>query len=101
MDAGHDAVDVRGLGMSGASDREVHARALAEERALVTADLGLANVYRYAARTGTVLVRLPIATRASELSRRVADALSDVEADDLRGAVMVIEPGRVRVRRHG
>lgn len=97
---GHDAVDLRDLGLRGSSDADVHARALETERALVTADVELANPFRYEPRTGTVLARFPNSVPAIELSRRIALALEDIQAVDLVGATVVVEPGRLRIRRH-
>lgn len=97
--AGHDAIDVRDAGLRGAADARIHAHALVERRALVTADLGLANPYRYEPQSGTVLVRYPSSIPAPEVSKRIATALAGIDEPDLRGATIVIEPGRIRIRR--
>jgi predicted nuclease of predicted toxin-antitoxin system len=96
---GHDALHVCESNIRGHPDEAVHALALDQARTVVTADLGLANPFRYPNPVGTVLVRLPNTTLASEIARRVAEGLDGLSLDQLAGATIVIEFGRVRVRR--
>jgi predicted nuclease of predicted toxin-antitoxin system len=99
--AGHDARGVRDGGLQGSPDAEIHAFATGNGLVLVTADLGLADPFRYPPEHGTVLVRLPNSTPASEIGRRVATALAVVDGDEFASAIVVVEPNRVRVRRIG
>jgi predicted nuclease of predicted toxin-antitoxin system len=55
--AGHDARGVRDGGLQGSPDAEIHAFATGNGLVLVTADLGLADPFRYPPEHGTVLVR--------------------------------------------
>lgn len=48
-EAGFDTQDVRDVGLRGCSDAEVFARAQAEDRILLTADLGFANALAFPA----------------------------------------------------
>jgi predicted nuclease of predicted toxin-antitoxin system len=97
--AGHDARDVRGVDLQGSPDSGVYAFAVANGFVLVTADLGLADPFRYPPTQGTVLVRLPNSTPAPEIGRRVATALSVVRDEEYPAHVIVVEPDRVRLRR--
>ena len=99
--AGHDARGVRDVGLQGSQDLDVHTFALNNGLVLVTADLGLADPFRYTPRFGTVLVRLPNSTAASEIGRRVATAVAVIAADEFGSSIIVIEPDRVRIRRIG
>jgi predicted nuclease of predicted toxin-antitoxin system len=96
---GHDALHVCESNVRGYPDDAVHALALEQARTVVTADLGLANPFRYRNPLGTVLVRLPNTTLAGEIARRVAEALDGLDVDQICGATVVIEFGRVRIRR--
>jgi predicted nuclease of predicted toxin-antitoxin system len=84
--AGHDARGVRDVGLQGSFDPGVHTFATDNGLVLVTADLGLADPFRYPPKHGTVLVRLPNSTPASEIGRRVAAALTVVLDHELRRA---------------
>lgn len=97
---GHDVVHVRRLGMQGASDAEVMERAAREKRVLVTTDTDF----------GTILALSGGAEPSVILLRGVGDSVDErlaailrawpLASDDLaEGAIAVVEPQRVRLRR--
>jgi predicted nuclease of predicted toxin-antitoxin system len=93
---GHDVAWVRTT-MPGASDADVLAIAMAEERVLLTFDKDFGELARAAAlppACGVVLVRIPM-PRLAEVSS-VAALIS--ARSDWAGRFSVIEPGRVRMR---
>jgi len=90
---------VREAGLQGSPDPIVHAFAVANGLVLVTADLGLANPFRYPPMYGTVLVRLPNSTPASDIGQRVVAALAQVADHEFASCIVIIEPGRLRVRK--
>src|SRR5207237_9693712 len=62
---GHDALHVRDVGLSGAPDSEIFARAAADGRIVVTFDLDFGEVARLLrdAGGGAILLRLRVTTR--------------------------------------
>lgn len=94
--AGHDALDVRDVGLRGAPDDEVFARAVLEKRILISGDVDFANTLRFppGSHAGIVVLRLPNdwepATRAARAMVAVADVLSDLA----EGALVVVDPTR-------
>jgi predicted nuclease of predicted toxin-antitoxin system len=101
VSAGLDALDVRDAGLRGHTDPEIAARAKADGRVLVSADLGFANVLRYptGSHPGMVVARLPSEVPASQLCETIVAALLGVQESDLAGGLLIIEPGRMRLRR--
>jgi len=99
-EAGHEAIDIRDIGLRGASDDEIWNYARQHEAVLVTADVEFADMRRLnqGGAPGIVLVRMPSAS-APALAAELAGALSGLSEGDLAGSVVVIEPGRVRIRR--
>ncbi len=86
---------------AGSSDEAVLARALVDERVLLTFDKDFGELVLRggaAASCGVVLVRLPL-TSPDLLARRVVASLAT--RPDWSGAFSVIELDRVRVRRLG
>jgi len=79
-DGGHDAIHVRDCGLADADDAVIFDRAAHEQRAVVSADTDF----------GTIL-----ALRQAAL---LLATLAAVEAILKNGAVVVFEPGRIRVR---
>ncbi len=99
--AGHDAVHLRTLGMSKASDPDVLRTALEQERVLVSSDTDFGELLATsnAAGPSLLLLRRQQGRRAVALASLLLGNL-DVIADDLTlGAVVVIDEVRIRVRR--
>jgi predicted nuclease of predicted toxin-antitoxin system len=94
---GHDVVWVR-LAAPGATDLEVLAWAVREQRILLTFDKDfgeLARVSRLLPTSGVILFRLPM-PQPSEVGARLTSLIAS--RNDWAGYFSVIEPGRVRMR---
>ena len=100
-ESGHDVIHVRDIGLESAEDEKLFELAADEDRVLVSedTDFGTLLSLRESVKPSVVLFRhMPDRSAAGLLSVLLAN-LAAVEADLERGAVVVIEPGRVRVRR--
>jgi len=97
--AGHDVADVRDVGLRSHPDSEVHARAVEEERIVAAADLDFANAVRFPPGThpGIVVLRVPNSWSSDARGERLVSGIGDTGADALRGAIVIVEPDRVRV----
>lgn len=97
--AGYDAIHLGALGMLGASDGEVLAAAAREERILVTADTDFGTLLALTGAVGpsVILLRRP-GRRAGERARAILHVVDIVGESLKRGAVIVVEPDRARVR---
>ena len=96
--AGRDIVWVRTT-KPGATDLDVLAWAIREERILLTFDKDFGELARASARCaryGIVLFRLPM-PRSADVGQRLAGRLA--ERSDWSGHFAVVEPGRIRLRR--
>jgi predicted nuclease of predicted toxin-antitoxin system len=96
---GHDAIHLSQQGLGRLADEEIFAKATAEGRIIVTADLDFGAII---ARTGTQAVSVIVfrlanlkADHVVTLLRRV---LAKATADLNRGAVVIVEETRVRIR---
>jgi predicted nuclease of predicted toxin-antitoxin system len=92
--------DVTSIGATspGASDTEVLAAASSESRILITEDrdFGELIVRQRLEAHGVVLVELDRLSKAAEAE--LVSAVVSANADKLAGNLVVIEPGRVRIR---
>ena len=97
---GHDVVHVRDVGLQAARDEVVLARALAESRILVSADTDFGTILalRSEAKPSFVLLRGAGSRRPDAQAHAVLLALSLAAADLEKGAVVVVEADRIRVR---
>jgi predicted nuclease of predicted toxin-antitoxin system len=98
---GHEALDVRDVGLRGATDQQIAAYARSQQLALVTGDLDFADVRNYPPRdfAGLVVLRLPRDATARFIVRLLDEFLQQRSViTRLSGKLAIVEPGRVRLR---
>ena len=99
--AGHDAVHVRERGMAAADDAMVFDFAAQEDRVLVSADTDFGTILamRGAAKPSVINLRRHQGRRAHQQAGLVLSAFPRIQEDLEKGAVVVFDEGRIRVRR--
>jgi len=101
VDEGHAVKDVRDHGYRGAGDEEIYKFAQKEKAILLTGDLGFGNILRFplGQHFGIVVARYPTEMRPKEINREIAASLRDLKDKDFKGNLIILEPGRIRIRR--
>lgn len=101
VDEGHAVKDVRDHGYRGAGDEEIYKFAQKEKAVLLTGDLGFGNILRFplGQHFGIVVARYPTEMRPKEINREIAASLRDLKDKDFKGNLIILEPGRIRIRR--
>ncbi len=95
--AGHDVVDVRDVGLRGAPDDAIAARAQETSSIVVSGDLDFSNALRFpppGTHPGIVVARLPDVIPPADMAARIVAAIAAVGAD-LEGAITIVEATRV------
>ncbi len=97
---GHDVSTAADEGLLSQPDEVVARAAAAEDRLLLTLDLGLADLRRYPPGThpGIILFRPP-SLGPLTVNRFIAAFVASTALDDLGGCLVSVEADRVRVRR--
>ena len=98
---GVDATDVRDIGLRGATDGMIFSHSQTDRRTIVSGDLGFANVLRFplGSHFGIVVARYPNEVSPHRLNEALAHALRNVVEADIVGALLIVEPGRIRMLR--
>ena len=98
--AGYDAVHVLDYGLQAAADDFILERAKAESRIIISADtdFGTALALRQSTAPSVILLRRRFPRRAAEQVALILRCLPRVEEALLRGAIVIVEGSRMRVR---
>jgi predicted nuclease of predicted toxin-antitoxin system len=97
---GHDAIHLSEQGLSRLSDEHVFAKAMAEGRVIVTADLDFgAIVARTGNRNVSVIVLRLVNLQADRVLTLLRRVLVAAAAELSQGAVVLVEESRFRIRR--
>lgn len=100
-EGGHDTVHVRDYGLQAADDSIIFERAANEQRVLISADtdFGTLLALRERASPSIILFRRAATRRPDRQVRLLLDSLASLTAQLEEGSLVVIEEGRIRVRR--
>ena len=97
---GHDAVHAATVGLDRASDTEIIARASAEARTVITADLDYPRLLALARATAPSLILFRGGNWSdADIIARMAETLGALSETDIEGSILVVERDRLRRRR--
>jgi len=98
---GFEVLDVRDCGLRGKSDQEIYKFAQKQKAVILTADLGFGNLLRFplGSHSGIVVAHFPNEISISELNQQINAAFDNLSEDDFKGNLIIIEAGKIRVRR--
>ena len=99
--AGIVAEQVLDLGRRGRSDDEILALARSKDLTLVTGDVGFGNLLRYPlnSHSGIVIARFPNELPTENTNAAIVRVLLELTSEEVHGGLVIIEPGRVRIRK--
>ena len=98
---GHDATDVRDIGLGGAPDASVAGHAKTNGLCLVSRDFDFADIRNYPPDqyAGLVVIDLPITALVPAILGQVRALLGRQDVlTALPGRLAIVEPGRIRLR---
>jgi predicted nuclease of predicted toxin-antitoxin system len=98
--AAYPAEHIYDVGLQGHQDSDVYAYAQAHQQTIITIDLDFANAIHYPPpHYGIIVLGLPNSTSTSDLIQEVLNGLSALAEQSLANALIILEPGRLRIRR--
>lgn len=98
---GYEVKDVRDEGCRGCRDEEIYQFALDYQATLFTGDLGFGNILKFPLRVhyGIVIIHFPNEISNEEVNRQVIAQLQTLSERDFIGNLVILEPGKMRIRR--
>jgi predicted nuclease of predicted toxin-antitoxin system len=98
--AGHDSIHVRDLGLAAADDVTIFEHADRDQRVIISADTDFGTILamRNAARPSVILFRGATPRNPIGQVKLLIANLAEIAPSIERGAVVVLEPQRIRVR---
>jgi predicted nuclease of predicted toxin-antitoxin system len=97
---GYSADHICEAGLRGHSDFDVFAYAQAHGQTIISGDLDFANIVQYSPpHFGIIILRLPNKTPTADLIQEVQNALNALAEQSFVDTLIIVELGRVRVRR--
>lgn len=98
---GWEALDVRDCGLRGKSDDKVFQFAQVESAILLSGDLGFGNLLKFpiGSHSGIVILHFPNEVLIESLHYHLGFALDQLREEDFAGNLVIIEPGKMRIRR--
>ena len=100
---GHEAIDVRDVGLRGAKDSQIASYAQTKDLCLVTGDFDFSDIRNYppGQYAGLVVLSIPRDATAIFILNLLESFLKqDKLVSDLPGKLAIVEPGRIRIRRY-
>lgn len=101
IENGFVCLDIRDYGLRGKTDEEIFEFAQKEKAILLTGDMGFSNIILFPPGThhGILIVHFPTEVSTSELNKHISSAIRELSEKDLEGNLVILEPGRIRIRR--
>ena len=100
---GHEATDVRDIGLRGAIDSRIASYARKNALCLLTGDFDFADVRNYPPilYAGIVVLKVPNIASAGFILKVLEGYLKQEKIVlEAHGNLFIVEPGRIRIRRH-
>ena len=98
---GFSVFDIRDFGLRGSDDREVFAFSQKQKAVLFSGDLGFSNTLAFplGKHCGICILRFPNEVSTRTIEEEVRKLLAKFSANDYHGNLVILSPGKLRIRR--
>lgn len=90
--------DVRDVGLRGRSDQAIFNWAQKKNAIIVSADLDFANEVDFPEHKGIIILRFPNEMPTQAINQEVKRLLKDFQERDYQNHLIIVSPGKVRIR---
>lgn len=97
---GYKVLDIRDDGLRGSTDQEIYQFAQKSNATLISGDKDFSNIARFplGEHYGIIIIRFPSQLSTESINEEIFEALKGVSTDDLKGNLVIVTPGKVRIR---
>ncbi|MBW2039334.1 MAG: DUF5615 family PIN-like protein [Deltaproteobacteria bacterium] len=98
---GFEVLDVRDCGLRGKRDDEIFRFAQKEGAIILTGDIGFGNLLRFplGSHCGIVIAHFPNEISTAEQNHQIVMAFDKISEADFKSNLIILEPGKIRIRR--
>ncbi len=98
---GHHVKDARDEGLRGRSDDEIFRFAQIHKAVILTADLDFSDTIRFplGSHHGIVILRFPNELSTTRINTELTKIFKDFSDQDFKGNLIIVSPGKIRIRR--
>jgi predicted nuclease of predicted toxin-antitoxin system len=99
--AGLQVEDVRDIGLRKSPDDDIFTYAVSHDLALISGDVDFGNILRFplGSHHGLIVTRFPNEVPTATLNAAILQAVQSLSEEDITGNLIIIEPGRIRLRK--
>ncbi len=100
-DLGFTVFDIRDHGLRGSGDAQIFTFAQKQKAVLFSGDLGFSNIIAFplGKHNGICVLRFPNEASVQTIKKEVAELLSRLLDGDYFGNLIILSPGKLRIRR--
>jgi predicted nuclease of predicted toxin-antitoxin system len=100
-DLGYEIKDVRDYGLRGAEDDAIFQFAQKHQSVLITGDMGFSNILHFpiGSHFGILIGHFPNEMTTGEVNHQIVEGIRGFAEGDFKGNLIIVEPGKVRIRR--
>ncbi len=101
QDAGYEVKDIRDFGLRGAADSKIFTFTQDNHAILITGDMGFSNIISFPLghHLGIIVAHFPNEMSTKEINKQLVVHLFELSAKDIEGNLVILEPGRIRIRK--
>jgi len=101
VEYGYEAMDIRDYGLRGSDDDVIYQFAQDNQSVIITGDMHFSNILRFplGKHFGIVIAHFPNEVSTNEINRQLIERFKLLIDRDFNGNLIIIEPGKIRIRR--
>lgn len=98
---GYEVKDIRDHGLRGANDETIYQFAKKNHSVLISGDMGFSNILHFPIGNhyGIIVAHFPTEMSTIEINRQLIEKIKELAESDIKGNLVIIEPGRTRIRK--